>query len=308
MKVKSVLLIVVIQTITCLKLTAQNVKIKKGEIFIDNVQKGFVTSDRKGLAKNKFFFLDLSKDTLFIVGYENIPSPIDTSTYFYQYAFVDVPKLKRRVHYPFRKKYYFTDNSIAEHFLQQKAITSEFTIDDQNMTVLLNASESAPPPRLVSILKNEQSLFNNIDFIAPRLILPDPKEMAKVVLEIIKIKSYSSITEFKRDPSYEDIDEYLIRQAYTPPGDQPTVMSAELGKIVVKSTTSIATKEISSRIFVYNVKGGLIAHLGAGTFGKLSIYNGNITQSFVHQQFNKDPSIHSRLKKLVNYLIQLKKI
>lgn len=122
------------------------------------------------------------------------------------------------------------------------------------------------------------------------------------------MESYSSVTEFKRDPSYENIDEYLIRQAYTQPSDPPTVMSAKLGTIVVKSRTSLATKEVSSRIFIYNVKGGLVAHLGAGTFGKLSIYNGNITQSFMHQEFNKEPNIHSRLKKLVNYLIQLKKI
>lgn len=186
MKLKALIFLVVTQTIMIDRLIAQNVKIKKGEIFIDDVQKGFVMGDRKGLSKNKFFFLDLSKDTLFTVGYENIPSPIDTANYSYQYAFIDVPKLKRRVHYPFRKKYYFTDNSIVEHFLEQKAITSEFKIDDQNMTLLLDASEPAPPPKLMAILKHEQSLFQNLDFIAPRLVLQDPIEMAKVFWKLSK--------------------------------------------------------------------------------------------------------------------------
>jgi hypothetical protein len=320
---KSIPTLSILLLITCLffsSASAQKVKFKKGQILINDVHRGFIQTEKSFLTKTKFFFLDLNKDTVFAVGKQSIKSPIDTSDYNFTYDFLRVPKLNKLVYYPFKGKYWQSDNAILEHFLGLGVINTDLSINESKMIPFLDAQEPALPAGLVKLLENEKALMVDNDYIAPKIVRQNPAEAKMVSIQAVKVKSYkSTYNEFILSDSNFFIDEYTIQHTYS---NQQTkeFESVELGKIVLKiperyishlesDPTGAKARETSkAEIFIYNVKGALVARIGPAPFGDLRVYSDNTKIGFMKHGMYEQTNIIERAKGFILALIQRKKM
>lgn len=290
----------------------QKIKTKKGEVFLDGVHKGYVEKERKFLQTLKLTYLDLQKDTLFVISNEYVPSAIDSidEGVKYHYFSLKFPKYGKQAAYSFVKyNYNLQEERILEYFIDNGFVNRDYSLNEIQILRLLKNSESGIPSGIQKLRALERNSLTNGDFIVPKLRKTSLSEekMIKIELSFVRYFNEQETSIYYTTPRGYICTEYAIRQTFY---NQEAGFSEQvnLGKIVSRIPAVESTNENKRVYSVYNNKGALVANLGEQPFGNFRVYFGDMrVKSSEHLIFNQ-PDRNSRMQKMVNWLVMNKKL
>lgn len=273
---------------------AQKVKIKKDDVFIDNVHVGTVVKSKDSLNK-VFTYKDLEGTTLGKYTAKFVPSLIEGMDDGYYYSEISFPEYTIIQGIGFDKESVTFPLQTRKSFV--KSLVKKGYVDTNGKIIEAKAKKDFPGPAvpelITAYLELEQEQQQNLDYIIDR-DLNEP-------VTIIRGANEKVNKQYLRNVGYSTFffQDYKIKQG-----------GEVIGRAKARYDVSVATgtpEELENGgdpvIYFFNIKGARVAW-SHGIFHDLKIHNGNKRLKSTSSKFLKEDNVRVRINSIAKYLVQ----
>jgi hypothetical protein len=232
-------------------LHAQKVKVKNGEILVDDIPFGRFEKIKNTISGNTYLLKSLSDSVLVSVQEKRVNSIIEQKDLVFDYLLVSFPT-KNNAKAAISSDEILAINSdtyFAKHFIDRKFITSD-GLNHKVIDAFLLENKDTIPSYIVKQLETERKQLEEMDVIVER----DRQKS----IEVFSNKP-DEVIEFGKRFSRKNYDIYQDKVLI---GHASFYKSLEFGTFASRG----------DKLVIYNIKRIPIGRLGTHTFGDLKIY------------------------------------
>ncbi|WP_298348645.1 hypothetical protein [uncultured Dokdonia sp.] len=275
-------------------LTAQKVKVKKDDVYIDKVLVGTIVKTKDSLKNKLFTYSDVDGNPLVIYKYETLHSPIEGEEEVYAYNEVTIPSLNIVAGLDIKNEYSQTRKKVVPYFIEKGILNKDGSLNKQ---AAQSYYETVPeiPLEITAMYNQELEEMNDLDFIEERDMTAKPylvfKNSSRETIPYINMISNNNYI----------LDTYDIKQ-----GD------VVIGKMITRFKQALTSqpgqkpgKTGDPIVFFYNNKGGRVATAELG-FTELRVHRYKWKLGRIKHTWLKEENKSKLYKEIAGYLVDKK--